>query len=327
MATLPALTTTFSPPAPCKTPFLSDDGMYWLAPRITLPGTSLIQCLPYSNVDFLAGGNVFTYSPGLYCPLGWTTAGTAPVPDTVPAYACCPRDFDFDSTMLCTESIKSGRVYVGDASNQSNVLVTVSVTDTITVTSEGIVTFGAIVLMGQSEKTSNTSPTKSSALSSQTSSSPTSTETSISQSSQAATSSAPANASTESKSLSTGAKAGIAVGVVAAVVLILVAAFYCFRNYRKNKLLQTSARLQGAEEAASHGQPEDKNQGAYGYGFKPELDATGPPRFELDATTVKSSELDGISSERAELSAAQRARELEGPIVSKELDAGGELRR
>ncbi|KAI0153274.1 hypothetical protein GGR57DRAFT_150293 [Xylariaceae sp. FL1272] len=329
MASWPALTTTFSPPAPCTTPYLEGDGIYWLAPRITLSGKSLIQCLPYSKVDIVLGGNAFTYSPGLYCPSGYTTAGTAIVPDTLPGYACCPSKYGYDSiAALCTQSISSGSIYVGDVSNLSGILVTITVTDTTTVTSEGVVTAGAIVLMGQSEKTSSSSATKTSASTSRTSSSTTSIETSTSASSQSvAPSSAPVDAGDDSKSLSSGAKAGIGVGVALAVVLILLVAFCFFRSYRRKKLPQVATGHQDGDGAFSHRQPEDKNQFAYGYGFKPELDATGSQRFELDATTVKPGEVEGASSGRAELSAEQRARELEGQVASNELDAGGEMRR
>ena len=94
--TLPPLTTIFTPPTACETPFAWIDSCYdpIHCDAFYLPflynksaGSSLVVCLPQTTVfsDGFVDGQ-YEYSPGLHCPKGMTTATSIGN-----QYLCCPR--------------------------------------------------------------------------------------------------------------------------------------------------------------------------------------------------------------------------------------------
>ncbi|KAI0440068.1 hypothetical protein F4803DRAFT_528885 [Xylaria telfairii] len=117
-----ALTTVFTPPTECITPFITipdagcDDitcyALFMPSWEIdSATGGAHLQCLPSFSTDAdFNESPIFTYSPGLFCPSGMTTAtsisGTA---------LCCPRgltctDVGTDTTSYkCTATLTTGK--------------------------------------------------------------------------------------------------------------------------------------------------------------------------------------------------------------------------
>ncbi|KAI0456357.1 hypothetical protein F5B21DRAFT_159304 [Xylaria acuta] len=136
--TIPPLTTIFTPPPECKTPFafvgdcyneFECDGSYMpflSIPDSRNPGGTSIQCYP--EVTTYSDGYVdavFEYSPGLFCPDGMTTATSI-----ASVFLCCPSgltySFDGDEEQ-CTATITMGAAFVGPwQQNQATVLDTTS---------------------------------------------------------------------------------------------------------------------------------------------------------------------------------------------------------
>ncbi|KAI1424495.1 hypothetical protein F5Y12DRAFT_447101 [Xylaria sp. FL1777] len=118
------LTTVFTPPPACRTPFaffdncyneFECDGSYFpvLYNSVTsYPGSSSIRCLPQTTIidDSYVDG-VYDYNPGLFCPDGMTT-------DTSigSAFLCCPSGLTYSYNgdfADCTGTITEGTVLVG----------------------------------------------------------------------------------------------------------------------------------------------------------------------------------------------------------------------
>ncbi|KAI0861166.1 hypothetical protein F4860DRAFT_180349 [Xylaria cubensis] len=131
---IPPLTTIFTPPPECKTPFAFDgsckndfecNGSYM--PFLYLPasenprGTS-IQCYPEIttyNDGFVDA--VFDYSPGLFCPDGMTTATSI-----ANVFLCCPSGltYSYDGQQdQCTATITMGAALVGQWKDNSASIV------------------------------------------------------------------------------------------------------------------------------------------------------------------------------------------------------------
>lgn len=107
-STFPALTTTFTPPPECTSWYIdecTDTTNCYVKAFPTGTGIcggdgsdsmTSYACYPkltQSTEEFANGQEVFTlevvtYSPGLYCPLGMSTATSVPLLDGV---FCCPR--------------------------------------------------------------------------------------------------------------------------------------------------------------------------------------------------------------------------------------------
>ncbi|KAI1320594.1 hypothetical protein F5Y16DRAFT_389754 [Xylariaceae sp. FL0255] len=317
-ATFPPLTTHFTPPPQCATPYFEGDNFALLLPRLQLSGSkSTIQCLPNSSENPVQYGNILTYSPGWYCPEGWTTAGMLEGLDS--ASACCPSGYSY-SGLQCMGKTTSQSFYLGiQSTTTSNVIIGLSVTET-TVTKATVIA-APIVLLNDpiTSSSSSTTTTTSSSSSSSTISTSSSPSTTSSSSATPTTTTVPATPQTQ---LSTAAKAGIGVGVAIAVLIIACLLAYIFiSRYRRKKLAAATAstapnnRLSPNADAttlaASPPQPDDPYGG---YIFpKPELDATSPQRYELDANQQgQVQELPNTEWTISELDARNRAGELEG---------------
>ncbi|KAI0533709.1 hypothetical protein GGR58DRAFT_98849 [Xylaria digitata] len=124
--TAPPLTTTFTPPSRCRTPFVIYEECYnefecygsylpflYIPVYIPVRSTGVsIQCLPQTTIyydGFVDGA--YEYDPGLFCPDGMTT-------DTSigSAFLCCPSGltYSFDGYQeYCTATITTGEALAG----------------------------------------------------------------------------------------------------------------------------------------------------------------------------------------------------------------------
>jgi hypothetical protein len=113
-STFPALTTTFTPPAECTSSYIETctDTDYCYGNAFPTGGSFCGAYGPGTNYDFREAcypevtlttdiasaygsfseytywAEVYSYSPGLYCPKGMTTATSMPLLDGI---FCCPR--------------------------------------------------------------------------------------------------------------------------------------------------------------------------------------------------------------------------------------------
>ncbi|KAH7383896.1 hypothetical protein BKA66DRAFT_463009 [Pyrenochaeta sp. MPI-SDFR-AT-0127] len=103
------LTTTFTPPAGCTSDVWDGEGYYILG------GTRHSTCMPTAFKPDAEPS--FFYSPGLYCPAGYSTAcssSTAIGSETETVITCCPSRYkcqertrsawDWESTLGCTSA-------------------------------------------------------------------------------------------------------------------------------------------------------------------------------------------------------------------------------
>ncbi|KAJ6179369.1 hypothetical protein N7519_009830 [Penicillium mononematosum] len=225
------LTTTFTPPTTClqtlsvvsfyveDTPktatfyghwFGFDDAGYSCLPTGTMPGTLLASPTYWGT---------YWYSPGLYCPTGWTTAGELGpswnglhVTGSTSGAICCPSSMSFYATdHQCREVLsEKDTITIG----MSGVVVTSTLATSITIYADGI---PLIWEKSDLPKTTSASTT------------PLSTQTST------ATGAAASNSPNNNRSggLSEGAKIGIGIGIPMAAIAIGVATFFYFLKRHK----------------------------------------------------------------------------------------------
>ncbi|KAI1128802.1 hypothetical protein F5Y10DRAFT_168487 [Nemania abortiva] len=112
----PPLTTIFSPPPECKTPFIEDChnsecyGYYYPFLVNFLPGdrtSGTLQCLPETTAYSDSADAVYEYSPGLFCPGGMTTV--ASIGNT---FICCHSGLTY-SREDCTGTETRGTAFTG----------------------------------------------------------------------------------------------------------------------------------------------------------------------------------------------------------------------
>ncbi|KAI0096127.1 hypothetical protein GGR51DRAFT_51056 [Nemania sp. FL0031] len=112
----PALTTTFTPPPECNTPFIYDNfdtTYYAYYPPLLISSfrgnrdPSTFQCLPETTSADGPDG-VYKYNPGLFCPEGMTT-GTS----IGNIFICCHSDLTYSSSQGSEECIGTKTIGVG----------------------------------------------------------------------------------------------------------------------------------------------------------------------------------------------------------------------
>ncbi|KAJ5193993.1 hypothetical protein N7491_001326 [Penicillium cf. griseofulvum] len=224
------LTTTFTPPTTCLqtlsvnsfyvggTPttatfygnWFGFDAGYSCLPTGTMPGTLLASPTYWGT---------YWYSPGLYCPTGWTTAGELGpswnglhVTGSTSGAICCPSSMSFYATdHQCREVIsEKATITIG----MSGVVVTSTLETPITVYADGI------PLIWEKSDLPKTTSASTTSLSTQTSTAA------------GATGSSSSN-NNRSGGLSEGAKIGIGIGIPMAAIAIGVAIFFYFLNRHK----------------------------------------------------------------------------------------------
>ncbi|KAL4888085.1 hypothetical protein BDV59DRAFT_149826 [Aspergillus ambiguus] len=220
------LTTTFTPPASCLQTLSSVS--YYVgdtAESTTFYGhwfdDTGVTCLPTGTVpeSILASPTywgTYWYSPGLYCPTGWSTAGLLDttwngleVTGSTSGAICCPSSMSFYAGGHECSQVISAKETITLA--RSGVVVTSSLATPITVYADGI---PLIWEKSDLPKTASASTT------------PLSTQTSTQ----------PATAHIKSGGLSEGAKIGIGIGVPLGAIAIGVAIFfYFFKRHTRAK--------------------------------------------------------------------------------------------
>ncbi|KAF2496895.1 hypothetical protein BU16DRAFT_343304 [Lophium mytilinum] len=227
--------------------------IWWLTSYELLGGTGYSSCLPTSFTPTSS----FYYSPGLYCPEGYSTACSSTYgSETI--VTCCPTSFScggdgpfgysWESTLGCTSAVSSSGLHTvlvatgtevhpegpGAGVNAYSVQNRFQASDLITSTSSSS--------SSSSSSTSTPTPSANTATVTITSTSTSSSSTSSSSTSSSSTSSSSTSSTTATSSpshdsgFSTSAKAGIAVGVVLGVALIAAIVFLAWAiGKRSNK--------------------------------------------------------------------------------------------
>ncbi|KAI1406927.1 hypothetical protein F5Y13DRAFT_176122 [Hypoxylon sp. FL1857] len=327
----PALTTTFTPAPECTQLTISSCYGTDHCLAVALSDSHCTQhranCFPdssiYSTTDYTYVTPYLTYSPGSFCPLGWSTAASALSPDGV---WCCPTGFSFDrGFQACQATLTEGTaVSVGTGCSilstipfgpgQTNSLVVGSLgaTGSNTVPASQLTIQASaqgIFLLGQSLSTqsSATSPSSSSTLESN---SPTRT-----------------GSDGDPSTVSTKTAIGASIGSAMMAVVLFSLGFYLIRRHRKRKL--GAAKGEEGQDPPAPGAGDDDHHGA----VKPELEGSNadPAQFkkaELDPEATRS-ELEGPVSKELEgkevrvtreLDGNERPQELPGDVVRYELE-------
>ncbi|KAI0837467.1 hypothetical protein F5Y06DRAFT_270496 [Hypoxylon sp. FL0890] len=326
----PALTTTFTPAPECAQLTISSCYGTDHCLAVALTDTHCTQhranCYPdssvYSTTDYTYVTPYHTYSPGSFCPLGWSTAASALSPDGV---WCCPTGFAFDREFqACQATLTEGTaVSVGSGcSILSTIPFGPTVTNSLVVGSLGATGSNAvpasqltiqasaqgIFLLGQrSSNESSSSSTSSSSI---------------------LESSSPAVLSEGVRTTITVRTAIVAsVGSAVVAVLLFALGFFLIRRHRKRGL--GAGRGEEGPDPPVPRTGDDDHHGA----VKPELEGSNadPAQFmkiELDPNVTRL-ELEGIVSRELEgkevpvareLDSHERPQELPGPVVRYELE-------
>ncbi|KAH8159899.1 hypothetical protein CIB48_g8348 [Xylaria polymorpha] len=295
-STFPALTTTFTPPPECTSWYIDEctdttDCFVQAFPTGTgICGSNgsdrktSYACYPKvsrSTMEFANGQGIYTleiatYSPGLYCPLGMSTATSVPLLDGV---FCCPSGMRFQGGLqggTCARTQTEGTfILSSDCTRTTIPKPTGSITTTISMYAMPVFLGGQKLL-----NPSSASP------SSRTKSSSTSTTT---------TSSTP-QFSGNNDSSSIGLKVGLGLGIPLGVILLLaLCGFWYVRRYRRKMARKIDITSSDISE-------EDKPELA-GATFQPsfvkaELDPLAT-RAELEAPAVENG--GGIFVQKPEL--------------------------
>ncbi|KAI8954982.1 hypothetical protein F4801DRAFT_415870 [Xylaria longipes] len=272
---IPPLTTIFTPPSPCKTPFAFDgdcrnefecDGSYmpflYVSASGNQGGTSL-QCYPEVTTYNGFVDAAFDYSPGLFCPDGMTTATSI-----ASVFLCCPSGltYSYDGEQdQCTATITMGEALLGSWSdNQATVLSITSFSraDSMTLYASAVPvyltdtrsgTFGNVpsqAIPPVSGESSTTGPSTSVEVSSNTPTSngprcrgdgcqttTTTTQPSTGGGSTPATNPVSSNESNPPNQINLKVSVGVGIGVAVAFVLLLALGYMLLRRYRQKRLL------------------------------------------------------------------------------------------
>lgn len=286
MAIPTPLTTTFTPAPDCLS------GIHWgtQSPWFQL-GTGT-QCIPPGPNPSLSS----FYSPGLYCPQGYTVACSTEVTQgsaTETRATCCPQPDGLGSLSVVPFACQVNSLFFATsygcvlplgtlASDSLTVIATNSSTFTSTFsvgTLDAVNAFSVQIRWQESDlrtstsqSTSTTQPAGSSSDSLPAATSAASSATSGSAMA-AATAAAASSNSTGSSSLSTGAIVAIAVVVPVVVIAALIGLFFFIR--RKRRAQPTVANM-------THSPPsQEPSAGSSGY-----MDTKGTPPSELDSVPI-----------------------------------------
>ncbi|KAI8623024.1 hypothetical protein F5Y19DRAFT_482154 [Xylariaceae sp. FL1651] len=121
----PALTTVFTPDPSCTNLYYSYHNPPATLVAEIFPGArcyesgeytsrSSLSCFPASDAT---GRNIVTYSPGYFCPVGMTTAGSAISPD---GFWCCPTGLQLtwvSTAHLCQNTLTQGKFLLTNGCN------------------------------------------------------------------------------------------------------------------------------------------------------------------------------------------------------------------
>ncbi|KAF2805105.1 uncharacterized protein BDZ99DRAFT_524823 [Mytilinidion resinicola] len=243
------LTTTFDPPSQCtQDVWWVDDGGFELL------GGTFSSCYPPNFTPT----SVFYYSPGLYCPDGYSTACTSSGnagDDTI--VTCCPTSYtcqtapvwEIESTLGCRSAVTG---------SQTHTVKSTSGTRVNTWGPGAAINAYSVQLRFQASDLGITTSAPTSAADS-TTSSPTTISSSTTTSS--TTSSSTATSGPSHGGLSTGAKAGISVGVVLGVALTAAIIFLALTIRKGGRNDPSNQRPSGGTNL-----PELVKQPALGYG-------------------------------------------------------------
>ncbi|KAL4895329.1 hypothetical protein BDV59DRAFT_153665 [Aspergillus ambiguus] len=235
------LTTTFSPPTTCfltlsvvsfyvgtvpaSTTFYGhwfgfDDTGYTCLPTGTVPG-SLLASQTYWDT--------YWYSPGLYCPTGWTTAAPLAgswngleVTGGTSGAICCPSSMNFYSENHQCSQVISAKDTITVAT--SGVVITSTLATPITVYADGVP-----LIWEKSDLPESTSASR------------TPLSTQISTLARATATNSPNDSRNDG--LSEGAKIGIGIGIPLAAIMIGVAIFFYFLKRHKSVKKEPGAEI------------------------------------------------------------------------------------
>ncbi|KAI0505883.1 hypothetical protein F5B22DRAFT_626230 [Xylaria bambusicola] len=283
------LTTVFIPPTECITPFITipdagcDDITCFalFMPSLEIDsstGGAHLQCLPSFATDSdFNESPIFTYSPGLLCPSGMTTASSQS--DTA---VCCPSGLTCtdigtnDKSYKCTATLTTGIFGQGGWGENPDIGY-ISSTTVLSRNFHQIIFAQAtpVILVRQNTDNNDTSSISSDPASSRDliNSSAVTTGSTTAQP-------RPTNTSIHQSGSNTAAIVGGVVGAVAIILLIALAYFFLARYRRRKHQIHT---MPSNDANLAQEYPSD---GAGGFwGLKPELDPTAT-RSELEGTTV-----------------------------------------
>ncbi|KAI1739071.1 hypothetical protein F4680DRAFT_449535 [Xylaria scruposa] len=305
MDPVPALTTIFTPVPECSdlyVNFCHEDG----CDAFLGLDNGVQSCIPGYTPD---NNKAYTYSPGLFCPLGMTPASSLSL---LSAVYCCYNGYHFDAEFYgCLANLTEGSFIISN-SNPSGLPSTFAFgpnqTDSFNSVAAhwgGLIYTGrptifatapAIFLVGQNlAVTSESTPAA-----------PAYTTSSLPQtSSQGLESIPPKDVPSKSKTL----QIGIAVGVSVGGVLLLCLGFFWFMVYRKRLRREHRVRVENEELNQQHQEE---------YKGKPELEGSAGDPFrliksELDALAIRA-ELEGTAVDETGAGINVIKPELEGSL-------------
>ncbi|KAI0448576.1 hypothetical protein F5B21DRAFT_521620 [Xylaria acuta] len=231
-STFPPLTTTFTPPPECTSWYIDECTDTDCFVQAFPTGTGICgsngsdamisyACYPKvteSTMEFANGQGIYTleiatYSPGLYCPLGMSTATSVPLLDGV---FCCPSGMRFQGDLqggTCARTQTEGTfILSGDCTRTTIPKPTGQITTTISMYAMPVFLGGQRLVNPASSSTS-----------------------SLTKSSSASTTPAPSSSqsSGNNSSPSISLKVGLGVGIPLGVIILALCGVWCFRRYRR----------------------------------------------------------------------------------------------
>ncbi|KAI3320938.1 hypothetical protein HD806DRAFT_504049 [Xylariaceae sp. AK1471] len=290
-APFPALTTVFTPPQQCSTPFV---GQYTSNFGYILPyqeyAASSVQCLPEIVTDSLKNiYGVSIYSPGLFCPLYYTTAAIDTTPGGV---ICCLSGLTYTSTG-CYGSTQDGYGLLGLYTQSSGIANTVT---GITTIGDSLFGFYAdpITLLGQDDGFSSrpvTTDVGQPDISQVSSTSLTAVSTTLS--SMGTPSTSPSTDAQASSPRHTAIAIGVGVGVAGLTLIATVAlGAYLLNRYRRKRTQEAYVVSKDVEERSPSDVPQEvivrgDADRSYGNDQMFELDPQMATAIELEHPVVQ----------------------------------------
>ncbi|KAI3331973.1 hypothetical protein HD806DRAFT_176005 [Xylariaceae sp. AK1471] len=287
-STFPALTTTFTPPPECTSLYIetcndtdcygnafptgtgicagsggqNNETSYACYPEVTLSTGR------FANGEVIYTLEVYTYSPGVYCPYGMTTATSVPLLDGI---FCCPSGMRFQGGLeggTCARTETEGTFLLSSDCTYTTIPKPDKITTTISIYAP------PIFLGGQKIRNSGSSSSASS-----------SSSWSATRSATATTSLSTIPGQGESPvDPSISVKIGVGVGIPLGVLWLLSLAFVLIKRYRRNK--SKGVKSSETEDTGYSIKPVSGEDETSVYFLKPELDPSAM-RIELEAPVEK----------------------------------------
>ncbi|KAJ8126222.1 hypothetical protein O1611_g7416 [Lasiodiplodia mahajangana] len=293
-STFAELTTTFTPPPECTSWYIdecTDTNCYAEAfPTGTglcgdgSDATTSYACYPkvtsstetVANGEFIRISEVATYSPGLYCPLGMSTATSIPLLDGV---FCCPSGLTFQGGLdggSCARTQTRGTFMQSSYCNRTTIAgPTGSLTTTISI-------YAMPLFLGGQKLLSSSSFSSTSALTTQQG-----TSTSTATPAPSRTTTPEVVASNSGPPI--GLRLGLGIGIPLAVtsLLALLGGFWCIRRYRRKGAWKTQGYQRHSPQILTFGESMQEKPELEGSALQPsyakaELDPS-VTRVELEA--------------------------------------------